>query len=82
MAFTPIHQINRIEEVGFPGAGGGAAHIDTANRAVTREDDRRPGVMGGIMANLDAGDVRYQVVKTGFECLRVGVSHGLERLRG
>ena len=30
----PIHQVDRIEEVGFPGAGGGAAHIDTANRAV------------------------------------------------
>ena len=54
----------------------------TANRAATGEDDRRPGVMGGLMANLDAGYVRYQVVKTGFECVRVGVSHGLERLRG
>jgi hypothetical protein len=78
----PIHQINRIEEVGFPGAGGGAAHIDPANRAATGEDDRRPGMVGGIMTHLDTGDVRYQIVETGFECVRVGVSHGLERLRG
>ena len=78
----PIHQVDRIQEVGFPGARGGAAHIDTAHRAATGEDDRRPGVVGGVMADLDAGDVGDEVVGTGLGCLRVGVSHGLKRLNG